>query len=114
MGVRQKYGKVGVEIGVGGGPHDWGMDPWQASVENRLGQLHEDVRGVRTRIDGVSSELGGKIYRNFKLNWTGIMALGFGVGAVWGAYSASSRRSTAALFFAGQVSPLFRLSGLSG
>lgn len=28
-----------------------GMDPWQQSVENRLGQLHTDVRDLGKKVD---------------------------------------------------------------
>lgn len=31
----------------GGGGTSGGMDPWQTSVEARLGQLHTDVTGLR-------------------------------------------------------------------
>jgi hypothetical protein len=67
-----------------GGPHDGGMDAWQTSVENRLGQIHTDIVGVNNKIDAVSTTLTGKVDRNFVLTWVGIIGLGLGVGAVLG------------------------------
>lgn len=34
----------------GGGTSD-GMDPWQQTVETRLGQLHTDIRDVGKKVD---------------------------------------------------------------
>lgn len=34
----------------GGGTSD-GMDPWQQTVETRLGQLHADIRDVGKKVD---------------------------------------------------------------
>jgi len=32
---------------TGGGGHNGGMDNWQQSVENRLGQLHTDIKDLQ-------------------------------------------------------------------
>ena len=53
-----------VETGGGGG-HTEGMDPWQQTVETRLGQLHNALR-----------DLGKKVDRNFIITWGGIIGLG--------------------------------------
>lgn len=39
-----------LQIGDGGGTYD-GMDPWQQTIETRLGELRMDVRGLGEKID---------------------------------------------------------------
>lgn len=47
-----------LKSGDGGGTSD-GMDPWQTSVETRLGQIH-------TALEGTRKDLGERIDSNFK------------------------------------------------
>jgi hypothetical protein len=74
--VRERLRPEAFERGGGGG-HTGGMDPWQQSVETRLGQLHTDV-----------GELGAKLTRDFVITWGGIVTLGLlSVVAAWTLYS---------------------------
>lgn len=53
-----------------------GMDPWQTSVETRLGQLHGSVEKLGEKIDAKTTAIESKIDSNFK--WLiGAYALGF-------------------------------------
>lgn len=65
----REHARLTAEIEIlksgGGGGTSGGMDPWQTSVETRLGQLHADVSQLRTdllgRIDAVDGRLGGRL-----------------------------------------------------
>jgi hypothetical protein len=59
----------------GGGTSD-GMEPWQTSVEARLGQLHTDIGDVRTQLGGKIDKLDAKIDNRF-LWLLGSFGLGF-------------------------------------
>jgi hypothetical protein len=43
-----------------------GMDPWQQSVESRLGQIHGDIGGLRTDLGKRVDDLSRTVDSNFK------------------------------------------------
>lgn len=47
---RQSDEMARLKSGSGDGTFD-GMDPWQTTVETRLGQLHSDVSGLRKAVE---------------------------------------------------------------
>ncbi len=62
---------------LGGGGDDTGMSAWQQSVENRLGQLAEEVRQLRDHMrDDFRWTWGGMIAGLVLL--LGVLAKGFG------------------------------------
>lgn len=61
----------------GGGGNDGGMNMWQASVENRLSQLHADIRDHKSATDRHFRILFGAII-SVALGLAGLMAKGFG------------------------------------
>jgi len=62
------------------------MDPWQTSVETRLGQVHGSLERLGDKLDSNATSLSGKIDSNFR--WL-LGAYGIGMATVFGALIAS-------------------------
>ena len=76
---------------TGGNGTSGPMDPWQTSVESRLGQLHTDINQVRTDLSSDIGKLSTRVDSGFR--WLiGAYASGFVMmaGFVIGAYLLTS------------------------